>query len=496
MRIYTSAIIFLLLLYISACSKLVTIPEPSSSITISEVFSSDATATSAIAGIYTQLINGTYGVNNSNYATNVFSNGLATILAGLSSDELQSTTANNGLYQIAANNLTAIFADQSYIPTLWTSAYEIGIYGANAVLEGIDASKSPNLSDSTRKQLTGEAKFIRAFCHFYLTNFYGDVPLVLTTDFNKTATLGRARQADVYAQIILDLKDAQTALPDNYISTGSQRIRPNKWAATALLASAYLYAGDNTNAAIQASSVIDHAALYHLEPSLNDVFLTTSNEAIWQLQQNTSIPNLGNATPEGELWLPNPLHTGQPSIISLTSQLVNTFEPGDKRRMNWIDSTNYTPAPGTPASTYYFPYKYKTGSYNHTLGGTASEYYTVLRLAEQYLIRAEAEANGASGGAAAAITDVNAIRNRAGLGNLPATLQGDDLKAAIAKEWQTEFFCEWGHRWFNLKRTGQAHNVLSSIPAKMPWKGDYQLLYPIPTPEIVIDHSLSQNPGY
>ncbi|MDO6430072.1 RagB/SusD family nutrient uptake outer membrane protein [Flavitalea sp. BT771] len=474
---------------------MIQIPDPASSITITKVFDTDATASSAMAGVYTQLINGTYGIANSNYATNVFSDGLTTILAGLSADELQTTTANNALFQLSANNLTAKLADQSYIPTLWASAYSIGIYGANAVLEGIAASTSPDLTDSTRRQLTGEAKCIRAFCHFYLTNFYGDIPLVLTTDFNKTANLARAKQVDVYAQIIKDLKDAQAALPDNYISVGG-RVRPNKWAATALLARVYLYTGDYSDASAQAGSVIDHVDLYHLEPDLNNVFLTTSSEAIWQLQQNTSIPNLGNATPEGSFWLPNPLHTGRPPIASLTSQLLNAFEPGDRRRTNWIDSTDYMADPGIPAATYYFPYKYKTGTYNYSVGGAASEYYMVLRLAELYLIRAEAAANGGPGGANAAIADLNSLRHRAGLNSLPANLSASDLTTAIAKEWQTEFFCEWGHRWFNLKRTRQTSAVFSSIAVKQPWKGDYQLLYPLPTQEILNDHYLTQNTGY
>ncbi|MBS1605713.1 MAG: RagB/SusD family nutrient uptake outer membrane protein [Bacteroidetes bacterium] len=495
MRKNKSTIFLFTALWLSSCSKMIQIPDPASSITITKVFATDATATSAMAGVYTQLINGTYGEANSNYATNVFSDGLTTILAGLSADELQTTTANNGLFQLSANNLTARVADQNYIPTLWTSSYSIGIYGANSVLEGIAASTAPDLTDSTRRELTGEAKFIRAFCHFYLTNFFGDVPLVLTTDFNKTASLPRTKQADVYAQIIKDLKDAQAVLPDNYISTGG-RTRPNKWAAAALLARVYLYTGDYNDASAEAGSVIDHAGLFHLETDLNNVFLTTSGEAIWQLQQNTAIPNLGNATPEGSFWLPNPLHTGPPPITTLTSQLLNAFEPGDRRRADWIDSTEYTPDPGIPATTYYFPSKYKIGTYNYSVGGAASEYYMVLRLAEQYLIRAEAAANGGPGGVNTAIADLNSLRNRAGLNGLPAGLPASDLKAAIAKEWQTEFFCEWGHRWFNLKRTQQASAALSSIPVKQPWKGDYQLLYPLPTQEILNDHYLIQNSGY
>jgi hypothetical protein len=120
----------------------------------------------------------------------------------------------------------------------------------------------------------------------------------------------------------------------------------------------------------------------------------------------------------------------------------------------------------------------------------------VFRLSEQYLIRAEAEANGASGGTEAAIADLNAVRARAALPNLPGSLSQTALLTAVEKEWQTELFCECGFRWLNLKRTGRSHDVLSAIPLKQPWAGDYQLLYPIPVSDIRADHNLTQNQGY
>jgi hypothetical protein len=130
------------------------------------------------------------------------------------------------------------------------------------------------------------------------------------------------------------------------------------------------------------------------------------------------------------------------------------------------------------------------------VGGTATEYYMVLRLAEQYLIRAEAEANGAGGGTAAAIADLNVIRGRAGLPALSPSLTPAQVITAVAHERQTELFAEWGHRWLDLKRTGQAGAVLSVIPLKQPWLGAYQLLYPIPFTETQDDPNLVQNPGY
>ncbi|HSC37594.1 MAG TPA: RagB/SusD family nutrient uptake outer membrane protein, partial [Chitinophagaceae bacterium] len=112
------------------------------------------------------------------------------------------------------------------------------------------------------------------------------------------------------------------------------------------------------------------------------------------------------------------------------------------------------------------------------------------------LRRAGAEVTGAPGGPTAAISDLNVLRSRAGITALPASLTTPQVVAAVARERQVELFAEWGHRWLDLKRTGQAHPVLSAIAGKQPWAGDYQLLYPIPLAEIQADPLLVQNPGY
>jgi hypothetical protein len=467
----------------TSCKKMVTIDNPINSITTSQVFSTDALATASMAGIYTTMINGTSLLNNGVFSS--FATGMTTLVTGYSSDELVPYGITN---MYATNTLTSTNA--VYGTVAWTSLYKT-IYGTNAVIDGIAASTSGNLHQDIRTELTAEAKFVRAFSYSYLISFFGDVPLVLTVDFNQTARMARTPKAQVYQQVIQDLKDAQAALPADYTYGQGERIIPNKWAATALLARVYLYMGDYVNAAEQANAVIKNTAQFNLVTSLNGVFLKNSNETIWQLKQNTSIQSLGTATAEGYQFIPRPLPTtGLPSVY-LSSQLLSSFEPGDQRRQSWVGTT--TPPAGT---VYYFPFKYKTGASNYLIGGTATEYYMVLRLAEQYLIRAEAEAKGANGGAPAAIADLNVIRHRAGLPDLSASLTSDQLWAAVSHERQIELFSEWGHRWFDLIRMGFAHNALSVIPGKQPWLGDYQLLYPIPAIEISYDHNLAQNPGY
>ena len=470
------------LCFCCSCSKLVEIDPPRNTITTGQVFTTDAQATSAMAGVYINML--TYGALGS---------GRITLLTGNSSDELVGYGGvNAAFYFFNANRLQLKDAPAD----LWNNIYQ-SVYDANAVMEGIAASTSTMLHDDVKKTLTGEAKFVRAFSYFYLTNLFGDVPLALTVDFNKTKQLPRAPQAEVYKQVIRDLQDAAALLPEDYSAgNGGLRVRPNKWAATLLLARALLYTGNYTDAVTQATAVIDHASLYGLESNLNNVFSTTSREAIWQLQQDVANSMTFNATFEGCTFLPAPLHTGQ-AYYYLSPELLSAFEPGDKRRADWVDSTDNSSSSGA-AGNYRYPFKYKVGNANNDRSGTgtATEYYVMLRLAEAYLVRAEASAHGAGGATSAAIADLDIIRRRAGLPDLSSNLNQTQLLAAVAKERQTEFFCEWGHRWFDLKRTGRATQVLSAIPLKLPWQGDFQLLYPIPLTEIQKDPYLKQNPGY
>lgn len=466
-------------LLLFSCNKFVEIPEPKDTVTTVKVFSTDAQATSAMAGVLSQMINGT-----TEFGSSTFSNKISTINGSFSADEFDAY----GINALSSNSLDANFD----LLSIWGTAYN-AIYGANAIIEGIEASKSASLHQQIRTQLSAEAKFIRAFSYFYLVNFFGDVPMALTIDFNQTKNMPRTPVAAVYQQMISDLNDAANGLPADYSTGGGERIRANKWAAKALLARVYLFSGDNNKAIVASSEVIAQAGLYRLT-GLNDVFLKNSSESIWQLQQNTQL-TLGTATSEGTALLPNPLHSGI-TTSSLSRRLFNSFESGDLRKIAWIDSADYQSPLGGPLVRSLFPYKYKTGIYNKVVGdqAIASEYYMVLRLAEQYLIRAEA--NALTGQISSTVADLNIIRGRAGLPALASSLTKDQALAAVAKERRMELFAEWGHRWFDLKRTGKAQEVLSVIPAKQPWRGNYQLLYPIPKSELLRDPFLTQNPGY
>lgn len=462
-----------------SCKKMVEVPLPINSVTDEEIFRTDAMALSSMANVYSQMVNGPL----------TFNNGYTTILTGMSADELFYYGA--GDVHITAFAPNQVMYDNNYTGTLWTSAYKT-IYNANSVIEGIAASESSSLTDSVRVRLTAEAKFVRAYCYFYLVNLFGDVPLAMTIDFNKIRYMRRTPVNEVYNQVIADLKDAQAVLTDDYAISGAakERIYATKWAATAMLARVYLFKGDYANAAEQASSIINNNTLFELESEPDNVFLTKSREAIWQLKQGVSDVVFKNCTTEGYSFIPAALSTGIAKYC-LTPALLNTFETGDKRRTAWVAT-----AAANPVGSNNYPNKYKMGNTGTTSGAASTEYYMMLRLAEVYLIRAEAAANGAAGGIGAAIADLNVIRNRAGVPALPNTLSQAEVIAAVARERQVELFAEWGHRWFDLKRTNKAHEVLAAMSAKQPWAGDHQLLYPIPPVEIQVDPMLEQNEGY
>ena len=255
-----------------------------------------------------------------------------TIYCGASADEFiffSQTNATNVQFQ-----KNELLSNNGVVQTMWQTAYSV-IYGCNSVISGVESASG--IHDSVKNELIGEAEFVRAFSYFYLTNLFGEVPLVRTINYNQTSLLQRSDSAEIYASIISDLKDAQTRLAADYSVGGGQRIVPNKWAATALLARVYLFQSDWQDAAAQASQVISNTSLFGLDPNLLNVFLINSTEAIWQLQQSNEIAPSFNNTPEASLLIPV-TQTSQP-LLYLTPTLLSAFEDSDMRRLLWVDST-------------------------------------------------------------------------------------------------------------------------------------------------------------
>jgi starch-binding outer membrane protein, SusD/RagB family len=317
-------------------------------------------------------------------------------------------------------------------------------------------------------------KVVRAFYYFQLVNQFGGVPIVTTPNYSLTATLARATADSVYAQIISDLVSAQLDLPTTYPSSG--HVRPNLYVADALLAKVYLYRQDWQDAYDLANTVIS-SGNYSLVSDPNQVFLDGSTEALWQLP--AASPNA--VTGDAENFIPYTAGT-IPNFIA-TSWLLNAFEPGDLRMKDWLYQTIIN------GDTMYFPYKYKNVN---PANATTTEDYMIIRLADLYLIRAEASAELGNG--ADALADVNIVRARAGLGASTADPSSQTaVLAAIMHERQVELFAEWANRWYDLKRTGTAAAVLGAEKSGFTTNAE---LYPIPVGELQNDVNLKQNPGY
>src|SRR5690606_31676065 len=176
---------------------------PKAKVTDASVFSDESTAVSAVLGIYYKM-----------YGSGKFASGGergVSTLTGLSSDEMKNYPQTDAVVlQFERNELQG---DNPLVLALWNSLYET-LFQANAVLEGINsASQIPN---ATINQLTGEVLFIRAFCHFYLLNLFGDVPLVITTDYRLNSSIARTASEDVYNQIVTDLQRAIEVLRKEY----------------------------------------------------------------------------------------------------------------------------------------------------------------------------------------------------------------------------------------------------------------------------------------
>lgn len=476
-----SLVILLVSTFFIGCKKLVEVDNPYTTTNASNVYSSDDNAVAVLTGIYTKMSNSLLSGNNG------FS-----MLTGLSSDEFSlysgvSDVKLNAYYKnyLIMNSVTSIGSE------FWSPIYN-HIYVCNAAIEGLEQSNQ--ITPSVKQQLLGEAKFLRAFFFFYMINFFGDVPMPLNTAYQINTILERATTDKVYNQIIADLKDAETLLSSDYLNgklnkyssgSASERVRPTKWAANALLARVYLYFGDYSNAENQASLVINKD--FYKLTTLNATFLKNSTEAIWQLQPVKS----GRNTDDGVAFI---LTSSGPTANStrpvfLSNYLLNSFEANDQRKAigNWLNKI--TTSSGI---TYHFPYKYKNNSANIT------EYLMVLRLGEQYLIRAEAKAQ--QNNLSSAITDLDSVRKRAGLPLISSIEPGIGQTALLDKiyhERQVELFTEMGQRWFDLKRLKMVDAVMRFVT---PQKGSiwqpYQQLYPLPWSDLIKNSKLIQNEGY
>lgn len=365
---------------------------------------------------------------------------------------------------------------------------------ANAVIDNVPNISDASFSDPNRKnQIIAEAKFLRAFHYYNLVTTYGKLPIV--TSLKQDYYPSRSAVADVYTQIINDLKDADNNLPDpgSNIKGG----RATKGAAEALLAKVYAQMGDYTDALTYCNKVM--AWPYSLVTNYDFLFdgnHKNSSESIFEIQHvadafGSYAPNMMlPASITGEAWI---------KFNTPTQDLVKAMRAeGDSIRLHSsivFDRTNNLPAPYTAAENP-IPYVYK---YRNPNGWNSPNNQIMIRLADIILLKAEALNN--LNRSSEAVPLINQIRTRVNLPSVSPTSQ-TDVKAAILKERRFELAFE-GQRWNDLLRAGTDYTV-QLMNSQV--KGDgsnmnynvntNKLIFPVPQSERNKNPKLDQNPGY
>ena len=390
----------------------------------------------------------------------------------------------------------------------WKLSYN-GVTRCNKLLSEINREGVAWSKESYRDRSAGEAYFLRALYYFNLVRQFGGVPLVTEPISSQEAVaIKRATEVQVYEQIISDLK--QSAEHFKKATDVKEAGRANEWAAIGLLGKVYLTLHRYDEASVQLSSVIN-SGQYALQSNYADVFdpakkdyketifaiqyaetsAETSNRFIFWFAPHTSG---GNVTTRANI---NIIGAGwnQP-----TDDLIDAFEVGDKRKAVSIGYWN-----GKDWDNQIRPIAY-VGKYKPPIADPndrCSDNLPILRYSDILLM--QAEVLNQQGKLAEATTFVQQVRNRAGLVTPITATSKAAMEVLIAKERQVEF-CFENQRWYDLKRTGKAIEVITKHgkreAANKPYLYDQaynitenKLLAPIPVNEVSVN-KLTQNPGY
>lgn len=448
--IYISAIA--LVICLSACNKQLNI-KPVDSIDQSQAIQTAKDVQGLLVGTYNRL--GQVDL----YGGRIFME--PDLLA--SQSEINWTGSYIDLTKMTVQLLTR---DNLYVEATWLDAYQV-INQANTVLANLD--KADNADDKTRWE--GEAKFMRGLMYFDLARLYGKawndgdpsanlaaaiVSSPTTSANSEGATVGRSTVKQVYDQAISDLTTAESKLP------ADNDFYANKYGASAILARLYLQQGNYAGALKEANTVIGSGA-FSLVSDYTKEFLLSSKPSH---QENTTedifaiqVTQQQGTNSLNEFYASSA--NGGRGDIKITDDFLAEFEADDVRGQFYtITSVN------------------RTKKFDNQYGNVH-----VVRLAEMYLIRAEANLRGGTATGATPASDVNTIRARAGLDALSTVTLAD-----ILAERRHELCFEGGFFLHDAKRLKQTVN---GLPYNSP-----KLVFPIPQREILANPKLVQNEGY
>lgn len=501
MRKIKTIFLFLLTIAAASCKKdFLDVPLQGSETTSSD----PALAQKLVTGVYNSLLQG-----------DSWGNGDVHGFAYISATNIISDDADKGSFAADQASTAGQFDDftltstNEFAATLWTGHYN-SIGAANTALQALSTAA---IDSSVKNELSGEVRFLRGYLYFNLVRMYGSVPLVLRVPKDVNDALSdssfqtRASLADVYNSIQNDLQYAIDHLPA--VNTG----HATKGAAQAMLAKVYMYQKQWQKVFDLTNAVID-SGHYQLLPDYSMLFRQAgdnSPESIFEIEtgtfdnSNLNVPNytVCQGPRVGGLGGWDDLGWG---FCDPSQTLINSYEPGDLRKnatIIFIDNS------GTHAGTIlwdgfripsadsvqnlYYNYKAYTSKSKEKFASPGDKdrpkNIPILRYAEVLLMNAEAAVQPEINQPGKALTDINMIRERAGLADKSAVNIND-----IWQERHVELALEHDRFW-DIVRQGRAADIMVAAGKKFV-AGKNELL-PIPSTQIQLSSGkLKQNPGY
>jgi hypothetical protein len=475
----------------TSCSKGFLEKAPISNANSANFYKTEADFKLAVNGAYASLT-----------ASGIFHDNVQLIGELRSDNATMGSTASSRVYYIDMSE----FREQSASPisqSAWNDHYG-AIARCNIITSRINGVP---MSEDAKNRILAETRFLRGLYYFNLVRIFGDVPLVLQeiTTTQTAYQMGRTATSEVYKSIEEDLLFAADHLPDNYAT--ADKGRATSGAARGLLGKVYL-TEKKYNEAVTALQTVINSGKYQLLGTFGNLWNTANKnslESLFEVQfRKTAEANVGSSysaryTPylSGAALLGFESSSG--GYNTPTEQMLTLYGSTDKRK-EFSVAASYTATNGQQVTGL-------TGRHTRkflgkpTNGQGAEDNWPVLRYADVLLMYAEALNEVSFQGSGAAFEAINAVRSRAGLGNLSSTTNDAALlvsnqaefRLAVERERRWELAFE-GHRWFDLVRTGRAMTVLQAAGKNIK---PHQLLLPIPQEQIDINPGvIKQNEGY
>ena len=484
--LYTGLFFLSGVFFIQSCNPDNFLETPAPSLTDAAYFSNDAAVITALAGVYDPM--GWYN----------FSQLTEWAIGDACSDDAEKGGGGDGDYaEIFALTQFTANAENPLVLKRWNDLY-VGINRANKLIEGL--TDNDKISPSVQKRVMGEARFLRAFYHFYLVKTFGPIPIVDHILSPSEYHPKRNSLDECWAFIESDLKAAAAVLPKKSQLPSSEIGRATWGAASAFLTKAYVFQEKWEEVEALAKEIVNSGE-YDLEPNYGDIFtMETDNgiESVFDIQfKDFMMPGWLDENEGCHLEVMHRSRddrNGGWGFDQPTQDLYDEFEEGDIRRDWTIISDGDTLWKGTPDEEIIYTAKdpvHHPDSYTgyHKRKGTlpasqrgngedqAGLNLRVIRFAEVLLWQAEAAVHNGSDWE----TPLNKVRARVGLGPTPIS----DPLEAVYHERRVELALE-SHRYWDLVRTGRGNLI--------PGYTDNKRYLLIPQVEINLNPNLEQNP--